>query len=68
VHDIKAYRALLILDLSTRWRRVVNFRPQPLYLHYPLNGRLSNARSSLDALEKSKDLMLLPGIESRMIQ
>jgi hypothetical protein len=56
VHDIKTYRALLILDLSTRWRRVVNFRPQPLYLQHPLNGRLSNARGSPDTLKKVKIL------------
>jgi len=67
-HDIKANRALLILDLNTRWRTVVNFRPQPLYLQYPLNGRLTNARGSLDTLEKIKNLMPLPGIESQMIQ
>jgi hypothetical protein len=68
VHDMKAYKAPLIHDLSIRWRWVVNFRPQPLYLQYPLNGRPSNNRGSLDALARSKNLMPLPGIKSQIIQ
>ena len=37
VHAMKAYRgrrsiAALILNLGTRWRRVFNFTPRPLYV------------------------------------
>jgi hypothetical protein len=30
VHAVKAYRAAIILNLGTRWRRVVSFMPWSL--------------------------------------
>jgi hypothetical protein len=49
------------IDLGTRWRLVVSFTPQPLYLQgksafYLLDRRL------LDAVEKRK-VLPLPGME-----
>jgi hypothetical protein len=40
----------IILDLSTRWRFVINFMPWPLYLQekkslYPLDSRLDGSRN-----------------------
>jgi len=53
-HSMKAYRrswgiARRILDLGTRWRRVVNFTSRPLYPQgkrswYPLHRRLGGPR------------------------
>jgi hypothetical protein len=61
-HTMKAYWgnggiAPHILDLSTRWRWVVNFMPWPLYSQgknpwYPLDRRLGEPRAGLDAVVK----------------
>jgi hypothetical protein len=47
-----------ILDLGTRWRSVVSFKPLPLYPRYPLDRRLRP-----DAVEKT--LLCMPKIEPR---
>jgi hypothetical protein len=43
-----------VLDFGTRWRRVVNFTPRPLYPHgksprYPLDRRMGGPQSGLYA-------------------
>jgi hypothetical protein len=72
-HTMKAYwgsgvTAPRILDLSTRWRRVVGFKLRPLYLQgkspsYPLDRRLGGPQSRSGRGGKEKNSQLLPEIE-----
>jgi hypothetical protein len=55
------------LDLSTSWRWVVSFMPQPLYPPgkeppYPLDNRLGGPLASLDDVHKRK-FLTLPGLK-----
>jgi hypothetical protein len=43
-----------ILDLSTRWRQVVSFMPQLLYIKYIITILLSTASLWLNILENGK--------------
>jgi len=61
--DVKAYESIArcILNLNTRWRCVVSFMLQPLYLweNIPANvcvGGWVDPTDSLDSLEKKKSI------------
>jgi hypothetical protein len=59
-----------ILNLSTRWRWVVSFTPQPLYhrgksLRYRLERRLGRFQSRSKCRE-DKNILPLPGIDPRI--
>jgi hypothetical protein len=59
-----------ILDLCTTWRWVINFTPPLLYHReksplYPLGKRLGEPQSRSECCGEEKDLVPLPGIESR---
>jgi hypothetical protein len=43
-----------ILDLGTRWRRVVSFTPREKAPRYPLDMRLGGPQSRPDAVEYRK--------------
>jgi hypothetical protein len=45
-----------IPELSTRWRSVVSFTPQPLYPRYPLDRRLVELHSMSGCCEEEKFL------------
>jgi hypothetical protein len=76
-HAMKAYCgsggiATHILDLGTRWRRVVSFTPWPLYPQgkspwYPLDRRLGGMQSWSGCSEE-KISQLLPELEAPIIQ
>jgi hypothetical protein len=56
------------LNLSTRWRWVVSFTPQPLYPHgkgpwYALDKRMSGPQSRSESCREQKTLLPLLGIE-----
>jgi hypothetical protein len=56
-----------ILNLGTRWRRVVSFTPQPHYSRgYPLDMRLGGHHSRSGRCEEEKDLLSLLEIEFRL--
>lgn len=58
----------LVFNLGTRCRSVVSFTPWPLYPGtHGIGGHVS-PRSSLDQLEKRKDLLPLPGIVQALAQ
>jgi hypothetical protein len=77
-HALKAYWGIggiapCILDLGTRWRWVVSFKPQPIYPQgkspwYPLNSRLGGLQSRSGHGGKEKNSQLLPGLEPPIIQ
>jgi hypothetical protein len=59
-----------ILDLGTRWRRVVSFTTQPLYSQgkspwYPLDRRLGGPQSRSGCCGEEKNSQPPPGIEPR---
>jgi hypothetical protein len=59
----------IIHDIGTRWRWVVSFTSQPLYLRgngppYPLDRRPCGPRAGLDAMEKRK-ILSVPEVEPR---
>jgi hypothetical protein len=72
-HPMKAYLgsggvAPSILDLGTRWRRVVNFTTRQPYLKgkspwYPLNKGLDVNQSRSGHSGEEKNSKLLPGLE-----
>jgi hypothetical protein len=72
-HAMKAYWrsggiAPRILDLGTRWRRVVSFTPRPLYPQgkspwYPLDRRLGGPQSRSGRGGEEKNPQPPPGIE-----
>jgi hypothetical protein len=51
-------RALLTLNLSSRWKTVVNFMLQTQY-QYPFNWRLGGPQGKSGCFEKEKTLLLL---------
>jgi hypothetical protein len=60
--------ALLILNLSIRWRWVVSFTPWLLYPQgkspcYPLNRRLGGSQERCGSFGEEKNLLLLPWIK-----
>jgi hypothetical protein len=62
-----------ILDLSTRWRRVISFTPRPLYPlgknpRYSLVGRLGGPQSRSGRGDEEKNSQPLPGLETPIIQ
>jgi hypothetical protein len=62
-----------ILDLGTRWRWLVSFRPRPPYPqrkspYYPLNRRLGGPQSRSGHSGKEKNSQPLPGLEPPIIQ
>jgi hypothetical protein len=62
-----------ILDLGTRWRRVVRFMPRLLYPHekspwYPLDRRLGGPQSRSGHGAEEKNFQPLPGLEPPIIQ
>jgi hypothetical protein len=62
-----------ILDLGTRWRRVVSFRRRPLYPQgkspwYPLDRRLGGPQSRSGHGGEQKNSQPLPGVEPPIIQ
>jgi hypothetical protein len=77
-HAMKAYWgrgriARLILDLGTRWRRVVSFTPRPLYPQgkshwYSLDRRLGEPQSRSWRGVEEKNLQPLTGLEPPIIQ
>jgi hypothetical protein len=59
-----------ILDLDTRWTRVVSFTPLPLHLRgqrirYPFDRRLGGLQSRSECCGEWKNLLHLTGIEPR---
>jgi hypothetical protein len=65
--------ATRILDLGTRWRRVVSFTPQPLYHQgknpwYPLDMGLGGPQSRSGRCDEEKNSQSLPGLEPPIIQ
>jgi hypothetical protein len=59
-----------ILDLGTRWRRMVSFTSRPLYSRgnsprYPLDRRLGGPQNWPGPCVVGKNLLSLPGIELR---
>jgi hypothetical protein len=65
--------APLILDLGTRWRRVVRFTRRLLYpqaksLWYSLDRRLGGLQSRSGRGGEEKNSQLLPGLEPPIIQ
>jgi hypothetical protein len=57
-----------ILDLGTRWRRVVSFTPRPLYLQgkspwYSLDRRLGGPQSRSERGGDEKNSQPLPGLD-----
>jgi hypothetical protein len=77
-HAMKAYWGSggitpRILDLGTRWRRVVSFMPLPLYLQgkspwYPLERRLDGPQNRSGRGVEEKNSQPLPGLEPPIIQ
>jgi hypothetical protein len=77
-HAMKAYwrsRGTVshILNLGTRWRRVVSFTHQPLYpqgkgLLYPFYRRLGEPQSPSGHGSEGKNYQLLAGLEHPIIQ
>jgi hypothetical protein len=62
-----------ILDLDTRWRRVVSFTPRPLHPQgnspwYPIDRRLSRPQSWFRRGGEEENSQPLPGLESPIIQ
>jgi hypothetical protein len=62
-----------ILDLRTRWRRVVSFTPRPLYRQgkspwYPLDRRLVGFQSRSGRGGEKRNSQPLPGLEPLTIQ
>jgi hypothetical protein len=62
-----------ILELGTRWRRVVSFTPRPLYAQgksprYPLMRRLGGPQSRYRTGGEEKNSHPLPGLEPLIIQ
>jgi hypothetical protein len=57
-----------ILNLGTRWRRMISFTARPLCPRYPLNRRLGGpqSRNERGGEEKNIPLLDVPGIEARM--
>ena len=69
-HAIKSFRgsggvAPLILNLCTRWRRVVNFASRLLYHRYQLKMRLGRFQSRSGSF--LKNILLLQGLESQTV-
>jgi hypothetical protein len=70
---MKVYRGIrgtapLILNHGTRWRRVVRFTPQPLFLQgknpcYPLSRRLGGHESLFGHFGEERNLLSVPGVE-----
>jgi hypothetical protein len=65
--------ALLVLDLGTRFRRVVSFTPRPIYPQgkspwYPLERRLHGSQSRYGRGGEEKNSHPLPGLEPPIIQ
>jgi hypothetical protein len=59
-----------ILDLDTRWRRVVSFTSRPIYRYgknsrYPLDRRLGGPQTWYEYCRVEKNLLPLSGIEPR---
>jgi hypothetical protein len=52
-----------ILNLGTRWRRVVRFTLLPLYPRYSLYRRLDGRQTRAGRCELKKNLLHQPGIE-----
>jgi hypothetical protein len=77
-HAIKAYWesggiAPRIIDLGTRWRRVVSFTPRPLYPQgkspwYPLDRRMGGSQSRSGRGGEETGSQPLSGLESPIIQ
>jgi len=61
--------APLIFNLCARWRRLVNFKLQPLYprsvSHYPLNWRLCGLHSQSGIFEEAD--IRTPDLQARML-
>jgi hypothetical protein len=62
-----------ILDLGSRWRRVVNLKPQPFYLRekspwYTLDGRLGGFRSLSRRCGEKRNLLSLLGNRTPAVQ
>jgi hypothetical protein len=62
-----------ILDLGTRWKRVVSFTPRPLYPQgnnpwYSLDRRLGGLQSRSGRGGEEKNSQLLPGLEPPIVQ
>jgi hypothetical protein len=62
-----------ILDLGTRWGRVVSFTPRPLYPQgkstwYPLDRKLGGTQSRSGRGGEQKNSQPLPGLEPSIIQ
>jgi hypothetical protein len=61
-----------ILDLGTRWKLVVSFKPRPLYHQkksscYPLDRRLSKPQSRSGHGGEEKNTQPLPGLKPSII-
>jgi hypothetical protein len=62
-----------ILDLGTRWRRVVSVTARPLYLQgkspwrYPFDRRLGGPQSRSERGDEEKNSQPLPGLEHPII-
>jgi hypothetical protein len=62
-----------ILELGTRWRRVVSFKPRQLYPQrkstwYPLDRRLGEPQSRSGRGGEEKNSLPLPGPEPPIVQ
>jgi hypothetical protein len=62
-----------IIDLGSRWNRVVSFTPRPLYSlgkssSYPLDRRLGGPQSRSVRGGEEKNSQLLPALEPPIIQ
>jgi hypothetical protein len=62
----------IILDLGTRWRRMVSFTPLPLNprgkgSRYPLDRRPARPQSRSGHCGEEKNLLSLPGIVPRVL-
>jgi hypothetical protein len=58
-----------ILNLCSRWRKVVSFTPRPLYsqwksYRYPLGRRLGGPQNRFERDGEEKNSLPLPGIQS----
>jgi hypothetical protein len=58
----------LILNLGTRWRRVVNFTPRPLYLRKRIPVPIRWATEPVWIFGEDRNLLPLRAFELRIIQ